>query len=184
MPGRFDGSEDLERAAEALGRRPEARGPASYEISSALAQPAKRKLLGRWEVYEHHIGDRPFLELFCAQQLKGAELSDGLYQASYEFRDSLCIKKVLIDGLLPSDEGGVPYEYRLTVALSWRPGQGKSLVVRPEIGYQLTLLDGKPLACKDLPATGEEQRIAWRLEGADLVLEEAEDRRLLRRADS
>ena len=181
MSPRNDGREELLRAAESLKSRPEAGGPTVYEISSALAMPSRRKLMGRWDVVEHLIGGRAFLEVFVEQQLKGAELEGGQYSASYEFRENLCIKKVFIDGLIPSEEVGLRYEYRLTIALSWRPGQGKTLIVMPEIGYQLTMLDGKPMACKDLPSAGEEQRLAWRLDGKDLVLEEGNDRRLLHR---
>lgn len=184
MPARIDGTEDLLRAAGTLGARPEAKGPGSYEISAALAMPSRRKLIGFWEVAEHLVGELPFLEVFVNQQLKGVEFSDGLYRASYEFRENLCIKRVSIDGLLSADEGQLHYEYRLTVGLSWRPGQGKTLVVRPEVGYQMTMLDGKAAACKDLPASGEEQRISWRFEGKDLILEEGEDRKLLRKVTS
>jgi len=181
MSSRIDGSEDLSRAAASLRSRPEAAGKSDYEISTALAMPSRRRLMGRWEVQEHLVGGRPFLELFVSQQLKGAGLVDGLYAASYEFRENICIKKVSIDGLLPSSEGEIVYEYRLAVALSWRPGRGKSLIVTPEIGYQMSMLDGKPAACKDLPTSGEEQCLSWRYEGKDLVLEEGEDRKLLRK---
>ena len=184
MSARIDGREDLLRVAGSLSSRAEARGPGSYEISAALAMPSRRKLIGLWRVEEHLIADRPYLEVFVAQQLRGMRLLEGLYAASYEFREFLCIKKVSIDGLLPSEGGDVNYEYRLTVALSWRPGQGKSLIVRPEIGYQMTTLGGKPLACKDLPASGEEQRLSWRMEGKDLILEEGDDKRLLRKVAS
>lgn len=181
MSARIDGSEDLLRVAGSLKSSAEAGERVTYEISAALAMPSRRKLLGRWQVEEHLIAGQPYLEFFNAQQLRGAGLLQGRYSASYEFKEFLCIKKVSIDGLLPSDEGEINYEYRLTVALSWRPGQGKNLIVKPEIGYQMTMLGGKPFVCKDLPTSGEEQRITWRLEGKDLVLEEGDDRRLLRR---
>lgn len=181
MSSKIGGAEDLRKAADSLKSRPEAKGPSSYEISSALAMPSRRKLMGHWVVVEHLIGGKPFLEVFVAQQLKTVDFIDGLYEASYEFRENLCIKKVSIFGLIPSEEGRLRYEYRLAIALSWRPGQGKTLIVKPEIGYQVTMLDAKPAACKDLPAAGEEQRLIWHMEGKDLVLEEGDDRRLLRR---
>jgi hypothetical protein len=184
MTSRIDGADDLARAADSLKSRPEAKGASTYEISSALAMPSRRRLMGRWEVVEHLIGGLNFLDCFVAQQLKGAELVDGAYVASYEFRENLCIKKVCIDGLIPSEEGELRYEYRLTVALSWRPSQGKTLIVRPEIGYQLTMLDAKPAACKDLLVSGEEQRLLWRFEGKELILEEGDDRRILRRVQA
>jgi len=181
MSSRTDGTEELARMADSLKSRPEAKGPSAYEVSSALAMPSRRKLMGRWEVIGHLVGGEPFLNAFVAQQLKAVELVDGVYAASYEFRENLCIKKVSIDGLIPSDEGEIRYEYRLTVALTWRPGRGRTLIVKPEIGYQLTMLDSKPASCKDLLASGEEQSLVWHLEGKDLVLEEGGDRRLLRR---
>ena len=181
MSARIDPSDDLLRVAGSLKSRSGAEGRGIYEISSALAMPSRRRLIGLWRVEEHLIGERPYLEVFIAQQLRGMGLLDGIYAASYDFREFLCIKKVSIDGLLPTEDGDVNYEYRLTIALSWRPSQGRSLVVKPEIGYQMTMLGGKPLACKDLPASGEEQRISWRMEGKDLILEEGDDRRLLRK---
>lgn len=181
MTAKNDALDDITRAAATLGRRPEGKDQGGYEISSALATPARRKLMGSWEVREHHVAGIPYPEVFATQQLKGIKLRDGVYQASYEFREWLCIKKVAIDGILPSEEEDLHYEYRLTVALSWRPGPGKTLVVRPEIGYQLTLIDGQPLACKDLPVSGEEIRLSWRIEEGELVLEEGDDKKLLRR---
>ncbi len=138
--------------------------------------------MGLWLVEEHLIGGKPFLERFCAQQLKGALLQDGNYLASYEFQESLCLKKVLVEGRLATDDGELAYEYKLAVALSWRPGPGKCLIVRPEMGYQMNSIDRKPIACRDLATSGEEMRLVWRFDGKDLVLEEGEDRRLLRRA--
>ena len=138
--------------------------------------------MGYWLVVEHLISGQPFMEKFRLSQLKGAEFSDSLCEASYEFKEFLCVKNVRVEGTLEMDSSNVSYSYRLAVALSWRPGPGKSIVVRPEIGYQMTSLGGEPAACRDLPGSGEELRITYRFEGKDLVLEEGEDRRLLRRS--
>ncbi|MEI6387128.1 MAG: hypothetical protein WCQ50_10855 [Spirochaetota bacterium] len=152
-----------------------------YEISTAFVAPARKKLLGLWMIHEHIIGGITYLDHFVRQQLKGAELGEGSCRASYEFKEAICIKKVAIEGLLATEGGNLRYEYRTAVALSWRPGPGKVIIVQPEIGYMMSSLDGNPAVCKDLPGSGEELRISYRFEGKDLVLEEGNDHRLLRR---
>jgi hypothetical protein len=181
MASRKNSEDGIMRVGNALETLPGRDEGGNYEVSTAFAAPARKRFMGLWKVVEHLVEGKPFLERFRALQLKGAELEDGVYIASYEFRENLCIKKVLVSGRLLSEAGPMAYEYRLAVALTWRPGPGKSLVVRPEMGYQMTTLDGSPAACRDLAASGEEMRLTWRLEGKDLVLEEGEDRRLLRR---
>ncbi|MFZ4618066.1 MAG: hypothetical protein ACOYM2_17950 [Rectinemataceae bacterium] len=152
-----------------------------YEISTAFVAPARRKLLGLWVIQEHLIAGISYLDHFIRQQLRGSELGEASYSASYEFKEAICIKKVAIEGLLAAEGGNLHYEYRTAVVLSWRPGPGKVIIVQPEIGYMLSSLDGNPAACKDLPGSGEELRISYRFEGKDLVLEEGNDHRLLRR---
>jgi hypothetical protein len=138
--------------------------------------------MGRWMVEEHLVAGRPFIEKFQVQQLKGAEFLDAMYRASYEFLESLCVKRVSVEGQLAADDGFLVYAYRLAVALTWRPGPGKTVIVRPEMGYQMTSLGGMPAACRELSTSGDEIRISWRMEGRDLIFEEGDDRGLLRRA--
>ena len=181
MGARKTGADEALRIGKAIEAQGDLGLAGSYEVSSAFAAPARKKLMGLWIVEEHLIGGIPFIERFQAQQLKGARLSDALFKASYEFREYLCIKRVEVEGVLATEEGDLPYEYRLSLALSWRPGVGKSLIVKPEIGYQVTRLEGSPLSFRELLDSGKESALEYRFDGKDLVLEEGEDRRLLRR---
>jgi hypothetical protein len=181
MGDRKTGAEEALRIGKAIEAQSDPDPAGSYEVSSAFAAPARKKLMGLWIVEEHLIGGLPFIERFQTQQLRGARLGDAMFKASYEFREYLCIKKVEVGGVLATEEGDLPYEYHLSLALSWRPGVGKSLIVKPEIGYQVTMLEGSPLNFRELLDSGKESSLAYRFEGKDLVLEEGEDRRLLRR---
>jgi hypothetical protein len=151
-----------------------------YELSSAYLAPERRRFLGAWSIEEHSVDGRPYIEAFAASASKEGSLLEPSYAAIYDFRDSICVKKVLIGGLLDLSAGRAQYSYRMSVALSWELGRG-CMLVRPELGFQSTSLDGRPAAVKELAATGERLRIAYRFEGETLVLEEGTDlKRLVR----
>jgi hypothetical protein len=172
-------TEDLDKLAASLfASLPDSGG--GYEVSSAFAAAERRRFLGAWAISEHTVDGRPYVEAFAASALRGLPLLEPSYASIYDFRDSLCVKKVLISGFIELPEGRAEYAYRMSVAISWVIGRG-FLLVRPELGYQTTTLDGKPAAVKELGAAGEEARIGYRFEGKILVLEEGLDMKHLER---
>lgn len=172
-------TQDRERLAASLAASlPDSGG--EYLPSSALSSLERRKLLGLWEVFEHSVGGLAYLESFAAIALRGALLHEPAYAALYDFRDALCVKKVQISGYLDLPEGRSAYAYRMSMAISWELGRG-CLFVRPELGYQSTSLGGSPAAVREFGSSGERLRIDYHFEGELLVLEEGEDRKLLKR---
>ncbi len=154
----------------------------AYRLSSASSDAERRRFLGSWTMAEHTVDGLPYVESFAATALRGAALLEPSYASVYEFRDSLCVKRVMIGGFLELDGGRAEYSYRMSVAISWELGPGL-LLARPELGYQSTSIDGKPAAVKELGAAAGEMRIGYRFEGAFLVLEEGLDFKRLSREE-
>lgn len=152
-----------------------------YEVSTAFAAPIVKRFLGAWAVREHSVEGEEWLSRFVRETLRGAALEDGLYRATYEFRPGLCVKRVSVEGRLALEGGSAAWAYRMTMALGWEPGPSGQIRVRPEIGYQLTTLDGQAVVCKDLERSGSEMRIRYAFGPEGLVLEEGTDRKLLGR---
>jgi hypothetical protein len=182
-------NEDRDRLAASLAASlPDSGG--GYQVSSAFSAPERRRFLGTWAIAEHTVEGRPYVEAFAAHALRGAAQGDGergapalldpVYAAVYDFRDSICVKKVQVSGIAELPGGRAEYSYRMSVAISWELGRG-FLIVRPELGYQSTSLDGKPAAVKELARSGESARINYRFEGEQLVLEEGSDFKRLTR---
>ena len=170
---RSDRKEELGRLAASLAAAmPDSEG--EYRVSSALSDHERRRFLGVWTVSEHTVDGRPYVERFAASALRGAELRDPSYGAVYDFRGSLCVKRVRIDGIVDMPEGRVRFAYSMGVAISWELGPG-CLYAKSEMGYQATSLGGVPAAVKELATSGGASRIAYRFEGETLVLEEGTD---------
>jgi hypothetical protein len=162
-------------------------GGGGYQLSSAFSGPERRRLLGAWTVAEHRVEGRPYIESFAATALRGLALLEPVYASIYDFREALCVKRVMISGLVELPEGRAEYSFRMSMAISWDIGPG-CLLVRPELGYQSTSLAGKPAAVKEFGSTasvpGGTSRIGYRFEGEQLLLEEGLDfKRLCREAE-
>jgi hypothetical protein len=155
----------------------------SYEVSSAFILPERRRFIGTWAIAEHTVGGQPYIESFAASALRGAALLDPSYASLYDFREALCVKRVMIGGLVDLPEGRVEFSYRMSAAVSWELERG-FIVVRPELAYQSTSLDGRPAAVKELASSGEPTRIAYRFEREGLLLEEGADLKFLTRGES
>lgn len=153
----------------------------SYHLSAATAEPLRRKLKGRWKVTQHDAGGESFLGRFISRSLKGLELHDSRYQAEYEFKDRICLKRVEISGTVGEGDDAASYRFRLRVALSWDLDSPGFLSIRPELGYQFTEIGGEAAVVKELDDAGEDVLVAFRLDGTDLVLEEGDDCKLLER---
>ena len=175
-------TEALEREliAESIARQlpPDSGG---YSLTSVTSAPLGRALRGAWGVVSHEVGGEPFVVRLATRSLKGAELSDIAYSAQYEFKEAICLKRVDIDGRAELPEGGVAYSSRQRLVLSWELEGPERLRGRPELGYQYTSLDDAPAAVKELDASGDDLVILFKLEGDELVLEEGDDVKRLRR---
>jgi hypothetical protein len=155
----------------------------SYEVSSAFVLPERRRFLGTWVIAEHTVEGLPYIDSFAASILRGASLAEPSYASLYDFREALCVKRVMIRGLVELPEGRAEFSYRMSAAVSWELERG-FLVVRPELAYQSTSLDGKPAAVKELSFSGEPTRLAYRFERGGLLLEEGADLKFLTRGES
>ncbi|MCP5454106.1 MAG: hypothetical protein H7A27_09025 [Spirochaetaceae bacterium] len=171
---------ERERMAESIAMKLPA-DSGGYSLSAATAGPLRRALRGVWAVAFHEVGGEPFVDRVAARSLKGAALADIAYRALYDFKDSFCVKRVDIDGTAELPGGGVPYGFRQRLTLSWDLEGAERLRVRPEMGYQCTSLDGAPAAVKELEPGSDDQLILFRFEGDELVLEEGDDVKRLRR---
>lgn len=175
-----DRKEGLDRlAASIAAAMPDSEG--EYRVSEALAEHERRRFLGIWQVSEHTVDGRPYVERFAASALRGVDLREPAYAAVYDFREALCLKRVRIGGRVDAEGGPVGYAYSMGVAISWELGPG-CIYVRPELGYQASSLGGDPAAVRELGASGEAARIAYRFEGEHLFLEEGADLKRLERS--
>lgn len=156
-------------------------GRGGYNLSSASAEPLKRRLRGRWAVAEHSIAGESYLSRFIARSLRGAELADAEYLAEYEFRDGICLKRVEIRGDLAAGEESAEYRYRLRVASTWELDGPGCLSIRAEQGYQCTELGGETAAVKDLDDPPEPVAVSFRFDGDSLLFEEGDDFKRLER---
>jgi hypothetical protein len=162
-------------------------GTGDYEFSAVYSGPRKSQITGLWKIAEHTVDGRDYLDVFCAGNFRDVLPVNMTYDATYEFTQNLCIKRVLVCGELNlSDEQAdgiartVLYEYRMNMVLSW---QLAPLIIRvqPVIGYQYSSLDGKPAAVKDLPPTDAWLGLSVRFENGCMILEDGTDiKRLVR----
>jgi len=180
MAKRPEKSDVRGRITKRLGESTQGPG-AGYSVSSAVSEPLKRKLRGRWMVREHLVGEEEYLARFVSRALRGMEIEGGEYAAEYEFREGICLKRVVIRATILSEETSSEYCYRLRVASVWDLEGTGFLSIRPELGYQCTELDGEPTAVKDLDEPPEPVIVAFRFEGDSLVLEEGDDYKRLER---
>jgi hypothetical protein len=153
----------------------------SYTVSSATAIPLRKALRGTWIVVAHTVAGESFIERFAARSLRGAELADAQYHAEYEFKDAICIKRIDVTGVAALPDGAVPYHFCQRVALSWDLEGSTSLRVRPELGYQTTVLDDNPAVVKELDGAAVDLFILFSIDGDELILEEGDDTKRLRR---
>jgi hypothetical protein len=180
MAKRSEKRDVRERITQKLGDS--AQGPgAGYSVSTAVSEPLKRKLRGRWMIREHLVGEEEYLARFVSRALRGMEIEGGEYTAEYEFRESICLKRVEIRATILGEEANSEYYYRLRVASIWDLEGAGFLSIRPEMGYQCTELGGEPAAVKDLDEPPEPVIVAFRFEGDSLVLEEGDDYKRLER---
>lgn len=167
------GKKEKDRLAASLATNlPDSGG--GYMVSAAFLAPEQRRLVGLWSVSDHLVEGRPYLEHFAENALRGAVLVEPVYTAFYEFKPSICVKRVEISGLVEVESGRSDYSFRMSVAISWDLGRG-FILVKPELGYQTSSLGGVPAAVRELAASGDESRIAYRFEDGVLVLEEGSD---------
>jgi hypothetical protein len=155
----------------------------SYEVSSAFLLPERRRFLGAWAIAEHTVDGLPYIDSFAASVLRGAALLEPSYASLYDFREAVCVKRVMIQGLVDLPEGRVSFSYRMSAAVTWELERGL-LVVRPELAYQSTSLGGKPASLKELSSSGERTRIAYRFERGGVFLEEGPDLKFLTRGEA
>jgi hypothetical protein len=154
-----------------------------YFLSSAAADPLKRRLRGKWRVRDHFQAGEPYLERFAARALKGVRIDGASYLAEYEFREGICLKRVEINGAVAAGDSAAEYRYRLRVASSWDLDGAAALAIRPELGYQCTELGGETAAVKDLDDPVDPVSVSFRFEGDALVLEEGDDVKRLERVE-
>lgn len=150
----------------------------SYEFSSSYTGIKVQDVLGKWKIVSHHYNDEPWQEVFARGTFKTTEPPELHYEAIYEFMNGVCIKKVLLSTLLPSEEAPLLWEYRMTTVLSWEL-QGSVLSVHPLIGYQYTSLDGTPSAVRELPADATCTPLEVSIEAGLLYLKDTTDIKIL-----
>lgn len=157
-------------------------GDGEYALSSAFSGSVLRRFYGEWEVVEHRVDGQAYLERFREHVAKSLRARDAEYLARYTFKENICAKRVMIQGTLELPEGLANYSYRMAMALSWGILPDGVLRVRPELGYHSSYLDGVPTAADELAASADEDLLlSYRFEDGDLVLEEGEDYKRLRR---
>ncbi len=96
------------------------------------------------------------------------------------WRQNICIKKVTIYCELDLSEKTSIYEFRMNVVLSWEL-KSATIQVRPVLGYQYSILDGKPAAVRDLPETNAWMSLTVRFEDECMILEDGTDFKKLER---
>jgi len=172
---------DRNETRERLNSLVEGSSRGGYTLSAATAEPLKRRLRGLWEVREHTLGGDNYLSRFVARSLKGVRMANAEYRAEYEFRESICLKRVEILGSIPAGTEDAEYRYRLRVASTWDLDGPGLLAIRAELGYQCTELGGTTAIVKDLDDPPAPVSVSFRFDGDTLVLEEGDDIKRLER---
>jgi len=156
--------------------------PPAYEYSASYFSAKEKQILGSWKVLDHVVDGVPYSEVFCANAFRDVKTENVCYEATYEFSQNICVKRVLLCGDLDASERKDSFGFRMNVALEWNL-KGGTLNARPVLGYQYTSIDGKPAAVKDLPPTDSWIHIILRFEGDNLILEDGVDVKKLGRAE-
>jgi hypothetical protein len=158
----------------------DAEGSPGYELSSSFALAEKRRLLGEWQVEEHRVDGLDYARHFIATTLRGAELLEPVYQASYQFMEGICLRRTMITGTLLLPDSHPKYCFRMSMSLQWLL-EPQSLLIRPVMGYQYASLDDAPAAVKELMQYSDWQRISYRFDNEALLVVDQGDEKRLRR---
>jgi len=158
-----------------------AENSSNYEYSAAYFTSKEKQIIGLWKVIEHTVDGVPYSEVFCANTFRDINAENVGYEATYEFSQNLCVKRVLLYGDLDISGKKTSFDFRMNVALAWELKPG-ALSVRPVLGYQYTSIDGKPAAVKDLPPTDAWISMPFRFEEEFMILEDGNDVKKLGRA--
>jgi hypothetical protein len=154
--------------------------PGDYAYSSSLTTPKARHLAGLWKVEDHTVAGVPFAESYALATFRDRPHSPLTYEATYEFSGNLCIKRVRLHGSLAGDDKELDYEYRMSAVLTWEI-KPDVLIVRPVQGYQITNIDGAPVAVRELPNSVAGIIIQYSIDGDALILTDGDDvKRLVR----
>jgi hypothetical protein len=145
----------------------------AYEFSTSYSEPKEKMLEGKWEVVEHTVDGEAYAEAF-AKRTFGEGAANVVYEAEYDFTGCICVKRVVIHGTIDAVDGRLECEYRMSVALA-RELNGDILSVRPLIGYQYTIVDGRTAAVRDLPEAGEWIKIKISFDEGFLTLTDGTD---------
>ncbi len=136
----------------------------------------REKLFGKWHVIEHKINDEDYLKLFVRTRFRDFELKDGIYEAEYEFKDRVCLKKMEVRGSLiqkevePAEE--IPYYYRVCLTITYQVKDAGILEVILESGYLYYRIGEEIPVIKDLIADGKPSLIDMHYLESNLILEE------------
>lgn len=152
----------------------------SYEYSAAYLAPKEKQFIGTWKVIEHTTDGIPYEDAYCKATFKNIKAENVHYNAIYEFSRHHCIKKVTIYAELNMSGKMTVYEFRMNVVLTWelKPGALQAL---PILGYQYSILDGKPSAVRDLPPANAAISLSLRFEDDCMILEDGSDIKKLKR---
>lgn len=151
-----------------------------YEMSSIHSQTKHRSLHGIWEVIDHRIDGRPYIDIYAEESLGGKKAENLDYTAEYEFTEHNCIKKTTISGIISDTEETVEFRYSITMALSWKL-KGKNLTVKPLIGYQTSVINGKTGGVRELPGSAAAIMVEIIWEDGNLTLIDEGDVKTLRK---
>lgn len=151
-----------------------------YEYSTAYTAPKAKQIYGSWQVTEHTVDDIPYPDLFCKATFKDIPTANIGYDAVYDFKPNLCIKKVRIYCEFDNADTVSTYEYRMNVVLTWEL-KPNSIEAIPVLGYQYSVLDGKSAAVKDLPPSTEIIHLSLKFEDDVMILEDGTDIKTLER---
>jgi hypothetical protein len=128
------------------------------------------KLLGRWELKDHTVGGKKYLDVFIKTRLKGADFQDGNYSCFYDFKGRICLKTLKITGNIMNEGEAVPYSYLVRLTISYRVADIGNIRIILESGYLHYSRGNDTPVIKDFEPDDKPSEMVFRFEGDSLVI--------------
>ncbi len=130
------------------------------------------RIKGKWEVADHRIQGRQYIDHFIETKLKGQNLKDVQLKETYDFKDRICVKTMNVSGNISQDSGEIPFQYRVRVISSYDISDQHTLTVKLESGFLFQKFNNKYSMVKEFDPDDNRQNIPYHFDGNELVLDD------------
>ncbi len=130
------------------------------------------RIKGKWEVADHSIKGRKYLDHFVETKLKGQNINNVQVEETYDFKDRICVKTMNVSGNVRQESGEIPFQYRVRAISSYDISDHSTLAVKLESGYLFQKFNNNYSMVREFDSDDNRQNIQYHFDGDELVLDD------------